>query len=40
MLLMTDRDISMLEVNDACDNLGTGSGLDGLSPAICKLPQR
>ena len=38
--LVTDRDISLQEVNDACDNLGTGCGLDGLSPVICKLLQR
>ena len=37
ILLMADKDISMLEVKDACDNLGTGSGLHSLSPAICKL---
>ena len=36
-VLITDKNISIEEVNDYFDKLGTGSGLDGLSPAISKL---
>ena len=33
----TDKEFSIIEVNNACDNIGTGTGLDGLPPAISKI---
>lgn len=33
----TDKDISIVEVNKACDGMGTGFGMDGIPPAVCRF---
>ena len=37
MVFTTDKEITMIEIEKACSSIGSGTGLDGIPPAICKF---
>ena len=37
IVFSTDKEISMDEIEKACEGIGTGTSLDGIPPAVCRF---